>query len=54
MQDFPERGVNPREGARQPIIWPKFVKNRMKMQKVGPGRGRPKFYSVDPPLIVLF
>ena len=36
----------------QPIIWPKFAENYMKMKKIGPRGGtRPKFYYVDPPLI---
>ena len=40
-----------REG-RQPIIWPKFAENCMKLEKIGPG-ARPKFYYVDPPLLTI-
>ena len=47
---FPRGGANPKEGC-QPIIWPKFAENCMKMKKIGPrGGGHPKFYYVDPPL----
>ena len=34
-------------GRHQPIIWPKFVKNCVKMKKIRRGE-RPKFYYVDP------
>ena len=34
----------------EPIIWPKFAENFMKMKKIGQGR-HPKFYYVDLPLI---
>ena len=45
IQDFPEVG-------HQPIIWPKFAENSMKMKKIGPRGGAcPKFYYVDLPLL---
>ena len=47
---FPRGVANPKEGC-QPIIWPTFAENCMKMKKIGPrGGGQPKFYYVDPPL----
>ena len=34
IQDFPEEGaLTPKVGGRQPIIWPIFPKNCMKMKK---------------------
>ena len=45
---FPQRGHQPKRG-RQPIIWPNFAKNCMKMKKIGPG-ARPKIYYIDQPL----
>ena len=40
----PKRG-----GGCQPITWPNFPRNSMKMMKIGPGAGVcPKFYYVDP------
>ena len=53
IQDFPE-GALTRKG-RQPIIWLKLAKNYMKMKKIEPRGGRPcpKFYYVDPPLLLV-
>ena len=43
---FPEEG-------RQHTISPKFPKNCMKLKEFGPqGGARPKFYYVDPPLVL--
>ena len=33
IQDFPEEGVLTPKGGRQPIIWPIFPENCMKMKK---------------------
>ena len=48
-------GTNPK-GGRQPIIWPKFPENCMKMKKIGPSKGgaRPNYYYVDPPLCLIY
>ena len=42
--------------VRQPIIWPNFPENCLKMKKIGPRRGgaRPKFHYIDPPLPTVF
>ena len=44
-----QRGAPSRKERHQPIIWPKFAENWVKMKKIG--RGVPKFYYVDPPLL---
>ena len=50
IQDFREEGANPRKGP-QPISWPKFAENCIKMKKIGPRPGALQtFYYVDPPL----
>ena len=46
-----QRGCQPVK-ERQRIIWPKFAENCMKMKKIGLKRRRPKFYYVDPALIM--
>ena len=50
---FPRGGdANPKGGGRQPIIWPIFPENCMKMKKFwARGRGaRPSRPPLDPPL----
>ena len=37
IQDFPEEGALIPEGGRQPIIWPIFPENCMKMKKFWAG-----------------
>ena len=53
----PGGGANsPGGGGRQHTILSKFPKNCMKLKEFGPqagGDARPKFYYVDPPLIIL-
>ena len=40
IQDIPGgEWCQPQKGVRQPIIWPNFAKNCMKMKKNGPERG---------------
>ena len=54
IQDFPEGGAPTSEGGgRQPIIWPIFPKNCMKMKKFWPRGGRPLRPTLDPPLCIL-
>ena len=49
---FP-RGGGANSGGDQHTISPKFPKNCMKLKEFGPGGGaRPKFYYVDPPLVL--
>ena len=37
------------KGERQPIIWPNFPENSMKIKKIGQREvARPQFYYVDP------
>ena len=53
IQDFPEEGgANPKgRGGRQPIIWPIFPKNCMKMKKFwARGGGASLAPPLDPPL----
>ena len=53
IQDFPEEGAPTLQGGRQHTILPNFPKNCMKLKEFGPGGGaRPKFYYLDPPLVV--
>ena len=49
-----KEGANLKVGS-QPIIWPKFAENCMKMKEIGPERGgaRPKFDYVDLPLDII-
>ena len=35
IQDFPERGANPKGEGHQPITWPIFPDNCIKMRKMG-------------------
>ena len=45
-------GEHQAQGRCQPIVWPNFAENCMKMKKIWQrGGARPKFYNVDPPLI---
>ena len=53
IQDFPEEGALTPKGGRQPIIWPIFAKNCMKMKKFWAGGARvPRAPPLDPPLVV--
>ena len=48
IKDFPEEGALTPKGGRQPIVWPIFPENCMKMKKFGArGGGRA---SLTPPL----
>ena len=51
---FPRGGGANSPGGRQHTILPKFSKNCMKLKEFGPrgGGARPKFYYVDPPLLM--
>ena len=49
IQDFPQEGTPSPEGGRQPIIWPIFPKNCMKMKKFRAG-GTSLAPPLDPPL----
>ena len=53
IQDFPEEGALIPEGGRQPIIWPIFPENCMKMKKFWArgGDARPSRPPLDPPLL---
>ena len=48
------RGRQLPRGGRQHTILPNFPKNCMKLKEFGPpgGGARPKFYYVDPPLVI--
>ena len=51
----PRLGAPTPPGGRQHTILPKIPKNCMKLKEFGPGGGgaaRPKFYYVDPPLLL--
>ena len=55
IQDFPEEGALTPKGGRQPIIWPIFSENCMKMKKFWAGGGaRPSRPPLDPPLVSTF
>ena len=57
IQDFPEEGAPTLGGGRQHTILPNFPKKCMKLKEFGPpggGGARPKFYYVDPPLIIVY
>ena len=56
-----QRRIHDFPGGRQPIIWPKFAENCMKMKTIGPkGEGAgvegalPEFYYVHPPILSSF
>ena len=44
-------GANPKGGGRQPIIWPIFSENCMKMKKFWAGGGASLAPPLDPPLL---
>ena len=51
IQDFPEEGALTQKGGRQPIIWPFFPENCMKMKKFWARGGRASLAPpLDPPL----
>ena len=49
IQDFPEEGALTPKGGRQPIIWPIFLENCIKINKFWAGGARP-LRPLDPPL----
>ena len=52
IQDFPEEGALTPKGEHQPIIWPIFPKNCMKMKKFWTRGGREGCAPpLDPPLM---
>ena len=48
---FSREGVSNLKGGQQPIIWPKFAENGMKMKKLGLRGMSSKYDCVDPPLL---
>ena len=50
IKDFLEEGAPTQNGGHQPIIWPNFPKNCMKIKISPRGGTRPKFCYVDTPL----
>ena len=51
IQDFPEEGALTPKGGRQPVIWPIFPENCMRMKKFWAGGGRASLAPpLDPPL----
>ena len=51
LKDCSQRGRRPeKEEGRETIVRSHFPKKCIKMKRIGPRRGRPKFHSVDPQL----
>ena len=48
---FPDGVYHPKGEGYQPIIWPNFLEDCMKVKKIWPSGGsRPNFFYINPPL----